>query len=456
MINKNNDKLYYEILNILTAIESINDISEHHDYKKIVENSYVYNSLNFDNSTRSDINIQDNFDTLKKILTEEINWNSMLILISHLSIPEHIILNLFNDTPPCNALLNQCRTCIINYYMPDFLLNHITDRFGKNNLDISNIINSDSPELIGRNFSNYNDFLPDIIPYNVQISLHILARYNMHLLKESLSNSINTLKIYSLASCIKIEDAIKLIESSSSNNYTSRILIFYLFNKKNYLDENFSSDDVFFTRLFKHIYNTGEFHYWMKYINTYPCRFPKIQVFLGKALAMIDNQDAVDQYLNSIKLHCTSLDHSYPTSREPVRDCLKSFEQNSNASLQLYCWEKAFKIWSKWDFDILNERHLFSVSSSEIDYPVVQYFINNMNAIERQNFIDNTINKISFIDSTWHSSKSDLISYYYRFISSLQLPYHANLAIKKPDEGINLSLHFKIEFSKYSKIFFEV
>ncbi len=34
MINKNNDKLYYEILNILTAIESINDISEHHDYKK--------------------------------------------------------------------------------------------------------------------------------------------------------------------------------------------------------------------------------------------------------------------------------------------------------------------------------------------------------------------------------------------------------------------------------------
>ena len=58
MINKNNDKLYYEILNILTAIESINDISEHHDYKKIVENSYVYNSLNFDNSTRSDINIQ--------------------------------------------------------------------------------------------------------------------------------------------------------------------------------------------------------------------------------------------------------------------------------------------------------------------------------------------------------------------------------------------------------------
>ncbi len=161
----------------------------------------------------------------------------------------------------------------------------------------------------------------------------------------------------------------------------------------------------------------------MKYINTYPCRFPKIQVFLGKALAMIDNQDAVDQYLNSIKLHCTSLDHSYPTSREPVRDCLKSFEQNSNASLQLYCWEKAFKIWSKWDFDILNERHLFSVSSSEIDYPVVQYFINNMNAIERQNFIDNTINKISFIDSTWHSSKSDLISYYYRFISSLQLPY---------------------------------
>ncbi|MDQ5015085.1 hypothetical protein RCD82_27735, partial [Klebsiella pneumoniae] len=142
--------------------------------------------------------------------------------------------------------------------------------------------------------------------------------------------------------------------------------------------------------------------------------------------------------------------------REPVRDCLKSFEQNSNASLQLYCWEKAFKIWSKWDFDILNERHLFSVSASEIDYPVVQYFINNMNAIERQNFIDNTINKISFIDSTWHSSKSDLISYYYRFISSLQLPYHANLAIKKPDEGINLSLHFKIEFSKYSKLFFEI
>lgn len=450
-----NNELYNEILMILKTIESMEDITEPHDINKIIESSYIYNSFNFDNKTPSTIIISDAFDTLENILTEDINWKSMLILISHLRSPEDIILNLFNDTPPCTALLKQCRSCIISFYIPDLFSKHNPERFGDSNLDISDIINSDSPEIIGRKLSNHNDLLPDIIPLCVKTSLYILSTYNIDVLAEVLSNSINTLKIYYLTSCINIEDAIKIIELLPSS-HVSKILTFYLLNNTNSHDKNFSRDESFFTHLFKHLYRVGEFHYWMKYINTYPLRFPKIQDYLGEALALIDNPDAVDLYLNSIELHCNSLSHSYTTSREPVIDCLKSFEKHSNTNLQLHCWKSAFKIWSNWNFNAMNKNHLFSVSASEIDYPVVQYFINNLNTEERQNFIKDTINKLSSIDSTWYSSKSDLISCCYRHLSSLQLPYHANLAIEKPNEGINFSLQFNINLSEYSKLFFAI
>lgn len=446
------NQLHNSITNTLNIIDSMSHNRGHCDYKEVIENSEIYYLFDYpSNEITLHSNKQYAIDTLKETFENYGNWSSILILISHLKNPEFIISKIINTVPTCTHLLNQARTCIVNYYIPREFSEHYFERFQTRDLDISKLISLDSVEIIGRHLSYYNDLLPNIIPNDVKISLYILAEYDFEMLYSVLSGSINIIKTYCLSSCISIENTVKLIKLSSLD-HVSKTLTFYIINNTNRY--NIESNNNFIVELFKTLHQKGEFHYWMKYINSYPCRFPNIQAHLGKALALINMPEALDSYLNSIILHNNSLDHSYPNSREPVSHCLIAFKNHSTLALQSSCWEKAFTIWSEWNFGAKKNDLLFSVSSSELDYPVIQYFLNNITKKERQQFIDKSWEKLSSIDNIWHASQSQLVSYYYRYASTLQLPYHANLANEKNGSRVDLSLRFNLEISNYNQMLF--
>lgn len=445
--------LYDAIIKTLNSIESDTELSTNQDYKNFIESSILscvsssHNSIGFSDI----INTSELILTLQKILSNKINWSSFLILISHIITPEDIINKLFKNINIPEELLDQCCKGIINF-IPHEISDHYQKRYGTDLLDISCVINNVSIEHVGRQLAYHNDLLPDIIPREIQISVRILSAFKTIALSQLLSNSINTIKIYYLSSCIHQDNIISLIKLLDSL-YVSRVLIFYCINSISNPRKNTSlNNDGFIVELFEFIYANGDLNYWMTYVNAYPCRFPNIQVALGKALALINEPVALDFYIDSIKLHCNDLEHARVNSREFVRDCLSSFKIHSTPQIQFYCWEKSFKRWVDWSFSEKTSENLFSISSSEIDYPVIQYFLTVMNSNERQDYIDKTQKKITSIDNIWHDSKSTLISHYYRCLSMLQLPFHAREALNRPNQEIDLSKKFEITHSKYEKL----
>lgn len=452
----NLDQFRDSVKSTLTMIENISPEDDQSEYKETIENSQIYFLIDSANNSHHLCgNHQYVIDELKEIFEEYENWLPIFILISYLKKPEFILSRIFDKTSPSVCILNQARTCISNYSIPSQISEYYLKRSIIGDLDISKLHSSEAAEFIGRHLSHYNDLLPNIIPNDVRISLYILAEHNCGMLSDVLSNSINIAKTYCLSSCISLEKTIQLINSSNAG-HVSKTLTFYILNNTNTNNKKNSNLNNYFVELFKTLYKKGEFDYWMKYINKYPCRFPHIQPYLGESLALINLPEALDSYFDSIMLHNNYLDLSHINSREPVSHCLIIFKQHSTSSLQLVCWEKAFMVWRKWNFGHDEKDLLFSISSSELDYPVIQYFLNNTTETERDHFIDKIWEKLSFIDNIWHESKSQQISYYYRCASSLQLPLQARLAKQKDDLKVDLSLRFNLEVSKYHQILFGV
>ena len=397
------------VKNTLAMIDHMSHDNGYRDYKKIVENSEVYFLLDYSNNKHhSNNHNQHIIYELKEIFEEYENWSPILILISHLKNPEFIISKIIDKTSPNAYVLNQARTCIINYYIPREFSEHYSERFKTKDLDISTLHSPHETEIIGRQLSYYNDLLPDIIPNDVRISLYVLAEFNCEMLNDVLSSSINIIKTYCLSSCISMEKSIKLVNSSNAT-HVSKTLTFYIFNNTNTNKKNIEINNHHLVKLFETLYKKGEFGY-----------------------------------------------RSHPNSRELAAQCLTIFKQNSTSALQLFCWDKAFIAWSKWNFGLNTNDLLFSVSSSELDYPVIQYFLYNTTEIEREQFIDDIWGKLSSTDNIWHESQSQQVSYYYRCASTLQLPLHAKLKKEKNDSKVDLFLRFDLEISKYYQLLFGV
>lgn len=453
MSNNAKTPLYEAIIKTLNTIELNKELPTNQDYKNLIEESILSSVSPSEKSIIfSDvINTSELIFTLQEILLNKTSWSSYLILISHIIPPEDIINKLFKNITIPEELLDQCCQDIINY-IPHEISDHYQKRYGTDLLDISQIINNDSIEHIGRQLAYHNDLLPDIIPSKIKTSVRILSAFNTIALSQLLSNSINTIKIYYLSSCIHQESIISLMKLLDSL-YVSRVLLFYCINSISNPRKNTSlNNDDFIVELFELIYANNDLNYWVTYVNTYPCRFPNIQSALGKALAIINEPVALDFYIDSIKLHCNDLEYTRVNSRECVRDCLSNFKLHSSTQIQFYCWEKSFNTWVDWSFSEETSEHIFSISSSEIDYPVIQYFLNVMKSNELQDYIDKKQEILTSIDNIWHDSKSTLISHYYRCVSMLQLPYHAREALKRPNQEIDLSKKFEVVHSKYEKL----
>ncbi|MGR5227522.1 hypothetical protein ACPV30_03265 [Photobacterium damselae] len=163
--------------------------------------------------------------------------------------------------------------------------------------------------------------------------------------------------------------------------------------------------------------------HWMKILNTYPSRYPHIQLSLGKALAQTSTDNAIKCYFKAINLYAVDFQD---LGRKSVADCLESFSQLANEESQELAWRIAFEIWDNWDFGVKDkDGHLFEVTASALDYAVTKYYLKCCDTEERQILIEELYGRLNNIDNIWHYTSSKYITYWYLQNSKFQPLYHA-------------------------------
>ena len=159
---------------------------------------------------------------------------------------------------------------------------------------------------------------------------------------------------------------------------------------------------------------------WMAVFNRHPLRYPGLQPALGRALA-VACESALQSYIDSIKL---SLDRQ--GSRDTVAVCLAEFRAIATQRQQQLLWTMAFCRWSSWNFDEANpEQHAFQIGWSELDYAVVSYAVDCLDAGARAQAQKDIFDRLSVLDNQWHDSVTDCITAFNRLLSALQPYAHA-------------------------------
>ena len=158
--------------------------------------------------------------------------------------------------------------------------------------------------------------------------------------------------------------------------------------------------------------------------NKYPLRFPSLQIPLGQALAEVSDA-AREVYINSIDLRAKPVGPD--ASRPCVAECLREFWKTASAARQTALWTLAFKRWKDWNFDAGNgATHVFDICWCEIDYAVMGYVVECMDAKARAATVTELNNRIVALDNNWHASLSDFYSAFNRLVSALQPYLHAD------------------------------
>lgn len=187
--------------------------------------------------------------------------------------------------------------------------------------------------------------------------------------------------------------------------------------------------------------------HWMKILNTYPSRYPHIQMSLGKSLAKTTSENAIQSYFNAIYLYKVDF---HDIGRKSVSECLESFSQFANDEKQKMVWKTAFEIWHSWDFGVGDkDGHLFDVKASALDYAVTRYYLDCYDPKERKAFIEELRDNLNNIDNVWHQTSSKHITYWYLQNSKLQPLYHAEKVSKNETLQCLMQGMYQHNYGKY-------
>ena len=177
--------------------------------------------------------------------------------------------------------------------------------------------------------------------------------------------------------------------------------------------------------------------HWLFVLNTYPCRYPLIQLGLGVFLAESSDLEIVEIYINSINLEGYSDD---------IRECVDYFLNNSNGEVRKLFCELAYKKWEEWDYE-----RSCSIKRSAFDRVIVYFFQNYVTDLERNEFIQSHIVKIERFQEQWFDNKIDLDKFVYFHLSKIQPACMANM-LKEDAKTDCYSMNKKIF---YPGIFYE-
>jgi len=174
---------------------------------------------------------------------------------------------------------------------------------------------------------------------------------------------------------------------------------------------------------------------WMTVFNRYPLRYPSLQPALGRALA-VASEAALQSYIDSINLF-----PGRQGSRNSVAVCLAEFRAKATQQQQRLLWTAAFRRWSDWNFNEANpEQYAFEIAWSELDYPVVAYAIDCLDAGARTQAQKEIFDQLSVLDNQWHESVTDCVTAFNRLLSALQPYAHAAATVATSGPTTNRDL----------------
>lgn len=181
--------------------------------------------------------------------------------------------------------------------------------------------------------------------------------------------------------------------------------------------------------------NEERWHKWMTVFNRYPLRYPGLQPALGRVLPGASGA-ALQTYIDSINLV-----PGRQGSRDTVAVCLTEFRATATQQQQRLLWTMAFRRWSDWNFNLANpEQHAFEIVWSELDYPVVAYSIDCLDAQARTQAQKKIFDQLTALDNQWHKSVTDCITAFNRLLSELQPYAHAVATLATTGSTTNLNL----------------
>ncbi|HHH1497451.1 TPA: hypothetical protein ACPZSC_003872 [Yersinia enterocolitica] len=384
-------------------------------------------------------------------ITED-ELSAILICIYYFSPNKEILQEILSThTNAPNNLKSSCYKEISKYSLPDdFLLNNIPHN-DKRTSCLTKLLASKDIKKLQMDISIYNDLLPIFIPLKIKSCLMALSILHPELVDECITSFDNPLKAYFIISGLDRLEMLRLSITTNSHR-TRNLSLCYYFSSLNRTTSLSSIEESLLTESFVNLYKKNEFDTWMTILNEYPCRYEHIQIPLGNALANIHCKDALESYFEAIKLYPFDVNSNNTNSRELVMKCLMSFTSSASSAMSKEAWLIAFKKWGEWNFGANETHYLFYIAKSELDYPVIKYFIECMSSKQREEYKNDILKMTMAIDNIWHSSHSALTTYYYRCMSKLQVYHHATDVIDKKYSSICLNHFYTLKLSEYESM----
>ncbi|RBH54885.1 MULTISPECIES: hypothetical protein [Pseudomonas] len=246
-----------------------------------------------------------------------------------------------------------------------------------------------------------------------------LHRYNVPLLQSLIEGEKDFFEVASYTHHAPIEKIMPL--AVASQNWTFKFWAFH--RSVTHASRNIPSSPNEWELLLREASKSPtEWSRWLSVINEYPSRYPQIQEALGSALAHAEGW-ALDIYVSSMSMITPDM------IRKPVASALSVFRQRAALKERKWLWQASFNKWKDWDFDAKDKsKHLFSISSSCLDYAVIGYFVECLDARQRHELIEQLRSRAVLLDQSWHPSTSSAMTERFKLASTYQPLAQAELA----------------------------
>jgi hypothetical protein len=235
-------------------------------------------------------------------------------------------------------------------------------------------------------------------------SVRYLQGFSPDMLRQATDQVRQTVTVMLLLLALTVRDAL-MLAGASANPYVQfgAILRLFLQQRRRRQEKMAPDEEALLGQLLLRVTsNDTQWQAWMQALNRYPVRHPQIQNALGTALAQ-GPESALGPYMDAINMTATG-----GVGRQQVAECLRSFRATAPLPRRQELWRRAHERWSAWNFGLSEKtEHLVKIGSCELDYAVVGYAVECMDAQSRTQACNDVIARLSALPTLWHASETE-------------------------------------------------
>lgn len=288
----------------------------------------------------------------------------------------------------------------------------------------------------------WQPFARAIFPNVLQIqAVRCLFRCGVTCLADALENLSQTAVGMAVASTLSTRETLGLAVASA-HPYVQFCCLYQVLSNHTTSKQPLSVDqEQLLTKLLLKVADDGPmWAAWMEAFNAYPLRHPTLQTALGIALA--DGPDtAVEPYVKSIVLYPKQAPAD--AGRQAVAACLRAFRSKASLARRKELWTLAHKRWTDWEFNRADSsQHLFNINWSELDYAIVGYACECLDATGKSDAMNLIIRKLEVLEKDWYASITDIVTAWNRLLSAFQPYAHAQEAFSSGGDWLSGSQQY--------------